>query len=220
MTEPGAPLDVLARFRERRPSPGERCELCGVEIGDEHSHMVRIESRSLLCTCRPCYLLFVPGGASGGRYKAVPDRYLALSSGLSRAQWDALQIPVNVAFFFYNSVAEEVVAFYPGPAGATESLLSLDEWAQLCEANPALATLEPDVEAVLVRAGDAPECYVVPIDACYELVGRLRMLWRGFDGGQEARAALDEFFTRVQTRALKSRNHTSAGALSRAAPGE
>jgi hypothetical protein len=40
----------------------------------------------------------------------------------------------------------------------------------------------------------------VPIDACYELVGRLRQLWRGFDGGQDAHAAMDEFFERVASR--------------------
>jgi hypothetical protein len=40
----------------------------------------------------------------------------------------------------------------------------------------------------------------VPIDACYELVGRLRTLWRGFDGGREARDAMAEFFTRVHAR--------------------
>jgi hypothetical protein len=42
---------------------------------------------------------------------------------------------------------------------------------------------------------------VVPIDACYELVGKLRLLWKGFDGGQEAREAIDSFFDRVATRA-------------------
>jgi hypothetical protein len=40
----------------------------------------------------------------------------------------------------------------------------------------------------------------VPIDACYELVGRLRQLWRGFDGGQDAHAAMDQFFERVSAR--------------------
>ncbi len=97
-----------------------------------------------------------------------------------------------------------MAAFYPGPAGATESLLPLDTWADLVAGEPVLATLLPDVEALLVRstAGDAdPECYVVPIDACYELVGRLRRLWRGFDGGREAHDALDEFFAGVRARA-------------------
>jgi hypothetical protein len=41
----------------------------------------------------------------------------------------------------------------------------------------------------------------VPIDACYEMVGQLRRLWRGFDGGQEAHDALDAFFDRIRTRA-------------------
>jgi len=49
-------------------------------------------------------------------------------------------------------------------------------------------------------AGEA-ECFLVPIDACYELVGRLRMLWRGFDGGREAHQALDDFFAEVRARA-------------------
>ena len=43
-------------------------------------------------------------------------------------------------------------------------------------------------------------CFVVPIDRCYELVGALRRVWRGFDGGQEARALLDGFFADVATR--------------------
>ena len=63
-----------------------------------------------------------------------------------------------------------------------------------------LATLQPDVEALLVRAaadGGGAECYLVPIDACYELVGQLRRLWRGFDGGREAHDALDASSTGV-----------------------
>ena len=98
-------------------------------------------------------------------------------------------------------------AFYPGPAGATESDLPLDAWAAITAANPALRVLAPDVEALLIRA-PAPgragpagfECHLVPVDACYELVGLLRRTWRGFDGGQEARAALAGFFATVAAR--------------------
>jgi hypothetical protein len=70
--------------------------------------------------------------------------------------------------------------------------------------NPELGTLRPDVEALLLRGEDREhqgfECHLVPIDTCYELVGRLRTVWRGFDGGQEARVALEEFFARVEQR--------------------
>ena len=114
---------------------------------------------------------------------------------------------MGVAFFLRNSELGRVAAFYPGPAGATESLLALETWDDVVAAHPALGTLEPDVEALLVRAGPAgggaagARCFLVPVDACYELVGRLRLLWRGFDGGQEARAALDAYFARVEERA-------------------
>jgi len=95
------------------------------------------------------------------------------------------------------------VALYPSPAGATESLLPLDAWADLAAAHPELTTMAPDVEALLVRGerGLAPECYLVPIDACYELVGRLRTTWRGFDGGSEAHDELAAYFDRVRRRA-------------------
>lgn len=200
----GSPLEVLERFRRPRPRPGERCELCSAVIGDEHSHVVNVSTRSLSCACRPCYLLFTSGGAGSGHYKAVPDRVHALvPSAVSRAAWEELQIPVGVAFFFLSTLSGQVHGFYPGPAGATESLLPLDLWERLLEADAALSSMEADVEALLVRAGPEgdPECYVVPIDACYELVGYLRMQWRGFDGGSEARHTIDEFFAGVQQRA-------------------
>jgi hypothetical protein len=180
--------------------------MCATPIPDEHDHAVDLEQRGLLCTCHGCYLLFAPDGAGGARYRAVPDRYLSFPGfALSPGQWDSLQIPVAVAFFFVNSMLDRVAAFYPSPAGATESLLSLDAWGEVVAANPGLATLRPDVEAFLVRAdrsgGAAAECYLVPIDACYELVGQLRRLWRGFDGGQEAHDALEAFFAGVRARA-------------------
>lgn len=209
---PTDPLAVLTRIRRDAelapppPVPGERCELCNEVIGDVHGHLVDVEVRSLMCACRGCYLLFMSSGAGGGHFRAVPDRVLAFPDlTFTPGQWDALQIPVSVAFFFLNSSLDRVCAFYPGPAGATESLLSLDTWAEVVEANPTLASLEPDVEAFLVRADPKrsipPECYLVPIDRCYELVGELRKGWRGFDGGQEARAALDGFFDRVRAEA-------------------
>ncbi len=163
----------------------------------------------MLCACRGCFLLFESEGAGGGHFRSVPERYVAFDDfELSPAQWDSLQIPVSVAFFFLNSELGRIAAFYPGPAGATESELPLDAWADLVAANPGLATMQPDVEAFLVRARrvamatQRAECYIVPIDACYELVGHLRMLWRGFDGGTEANRKLDEFFEDVKVRAL------------------
>ncbi len=151
-----------------------------------------------MCACRGCYLLFTPEGAGGNHFKAVPDRYLSFPEiQLTPSQWDGLQIPVSVAFFFVNSTIDRVAAFYPSPAGATESLLSLDVWDDIVGANPELATLLPDVEAILVRADretSSVEVFLVPIDACYELVGAspaaLAGIRRGQRGARSPRAVL------------------------------
>jgi Family of unknown function (DUF5947) len=198
---PAGALSVLARIRAGRPepSPYERCEMCGAPVADQHQHVVNVGTRSLLCTCRPCYLLFTHDDAALA-YRAVPDRYLSFPD-LATPVWDELELPVGTAFLFINSALDRVVAFYPGPAGATESELPLEAWEKVVAAAPGLATLQVDVEALLVRAHDQQvEAFLVPIDVCYELVGHLRMLWRGFDGGQDVRRRLDEFFTHVQSR--------------------
>jgi hypothetical protein len=205
------PLSVLARVRASRPAPGaqEQCEMCAEPIGERHQHVVDLVGRGLLCTCRPCYLLFTVDGAQQ-RYRAVPDRYLSLTGfALFAGQWDELEIPVGLAFFFHNSVQARTVAFYPGPAGATESELPLGAWDRIVDANPVLGRLVPDVEALIVRMPDRsrsrPEAHLVPIDRCYELVGLLRTAWRGFDGGQEARAVLDAFFADLAERGAPRR---------------
>jgi len=100
-------------------------------------------------------------------------------------------------------VLGRVVAFYPGPAGVAESELGLAAWTDVLKANPELGALSDDVEALLVRGpghDHEAQCFLVPIDACYELAGRLRTVWRGFDGGQDARAVIEDFFTTVATR--------------------
>ena len=202
----GSPLATLRRISSSRPTavPGERCEMCAEPIADEHQHLVDLEIRRLMCACRGCYLLFTDQQATL-RYRAVPDRYVSFPDfRFERADWDALQIPVGLAFVFRNSVQDRVVAFYPSPAGATESELSLESWDSIVAANPQLDVLLPDVEALLLhgteRSLEEFTCHLVPIDACYELVGTMRQTWRGFDGGQEARAAMAAFFDLVERR--------------------
>lgn len=186
--------------RSKAPPPGESCEMCGAGLVDEHQHVVNVDSRRLLCTCRACYLLFTQEGAGRGNYRAVPDRYLVDPDvELTDALWDQLQLPVGMAFFFHNSALGRIVAQYPSPAGATESLLDLAAWDAVVAASPLARELVPDVEALIVhRSRQTNECYLVPIDVCYELVGRIRMHWTGFDGGEEARQDITDFFARVR----------------------
>lgn len=203
---PASAYDVLARIRATRTSPrpaGERCEMCTEPIADEHQHVVNVEDRQLMCVCRGCYLLFTDTHAQL-RFRAVPDRYLVIEDlGLDRRRWETLQIPVGLAFFFRNSALGRTVAFYPGPAGATESELDLAAWLDVRDGDPRVDLPAADTEALLVRmpaeSGSATG-YLLPIDACYELVGRMRMLWRGFDGGSEVRDYLTGFFATIEAR--------------------
>jgi hypothetical protein len=197
-------LGALRRLREKPPvDVQDRCQLCAAPLSEAHAHLVRLDPRALLCTCEPCSVLFGRSGSGGGKYRAVPRRYLHQPVQISPADWEALQIPVRLAFLFRNSALGQMVAFYPSPAGATESLLSLDGWRELEARAPVLGRMEPDVEALLVRGephGERLETFLVPIDACYELTGRMRRLWRGFDGGDEARSELATFFASLRAR--------------------
>ena len=205
--QPPAPAptaaDVLKRFTRPRSveEDQEVCEMCGEVIAHEHPHVVNLETRTLLCTCRGCYLWFTPEGAAGGKYRAVPDRYLYDPAfRLSESQWDDIQIPVSMAFFFINSSMGRFVSFYPSPAGATESLLDLSAWEEVIRANPQIPDLAPDVEAILLNKAESFECFLVPIDACYELVGLVKVHWKGFAGGEKVWAEITAFLDRLRDR--------------------
>jgi hypothetical protein len=199
---------ILQRLMARRAERSDvaRCEFCAEAIGGDHRHVADTEQRSIRCACRGCSLLFV--GTVDARYRAVPDRHGKVEPFvLDPVAWSRMQIPVGLVFFM--TAGDRVSAFYPGPAGATESELSLDEWEQIVIDNPVLAGMEPDVEAALVRmpgrhlgsTTGEPTCHVVPIDRCYELIGLMRLHWRGFDGGEESRQALESFLDDVGSRA-------------------
>jgi hypothetical protein len=199
----------LARLARGAPPPPvaaeERCELCGELLPGEHRHVADLQNRSLLCACRACAVLLGRPGAGGGHYRLVPERRLVLADfRLDDAHWDALNIPVGLAFFFHSTPAGRVIALYPSVVGATESLLTLDAWEELERANPVLRELEPDVEALLVnRARGAREYFLVPIDDCYALVALIRSHWKGLAGGDEVWREIGRFFDRVRERAGK-----------------
>jgi hypothetical protein len=181
---------------------GERCDMCAAPVGPGHRHLVDLHDRRLLCACRPCALLFHSSAAGGGHLRLLPTRRRRLDDFvLDDARWDRLRIPVDMAFFFRNSQAERVSAFYPSPAGPTESRLQLEAWTELEADNPVLAQMEPDVEALLIsRARAMREHWLVPIDDCYELVGLIRSRWRGFGGGEEVWTEINRFFDDLSTR--------------------
>lgn len=209
-SEPSRPLATLRKLvREAAVRPDvEHCELCNLPLPPEHQHLIEPKSRRLACTCDSCAILFdVPSGE--GRYRRVPRRIRFISGfNLTDTQWDRFLIPINMAFFFESSPEDRIVALYPSPAGATESLVDRDAWQSLVEENSILSTLQPDVEALLInRLGPrygfaAPEYYLAPIDECYKLVGLLRTHWRGFSGGTEVWQQIAEFYRTLKQRSM------------------
>lgn len=220
----------LAALRKLSP-PREKtahCELCSQPLAPVHQHLLEIAPQRLLCACDACALLF-PGQSADAKYRRVPRRIRFLADFcLDDAQWDALTIPINMAFFFHSTPRGRAVALYPSPAGATESLLELESWEEIVAQNPALQLMEPDVEALLVNriarsspnnpsAPDGktgtPEAkyFLAPIDECFKLVGAIRAHWRGLSGGKKVWEEIDAFFTDLLSRSPSHRQFPNAG---------
>lgn len=202
---PGPREDIFAPLRSfvgARPA-AEQCDLCSAAIGPEHRHLLEVEPGRVICSCDPCALRF--HGVISGRFRLIPRDVRSLGGfAMSDALWESLAIPISLAFFVDTSTAGRVIALYPGPAGITESLLTLDAWEDLRRDNSVLERMEPDVEALLVnRIGMTREYFLTPIDLCYELAGVIRLGWRGFSGGRDVWLEIDRFFERMRARAVR-----------------
>ena len=189
--------------------------MCSLELATDHSHLLEIAHRRLICVCGACAILF--SGQRSAKYKRVPQRICRLRDfSMTAAQWESLLLPINMAFFFRSSAENRVIAMYPSPAGATESLLPMEAWRDLELRNPQLAVMESDVEALLAnRVGEArgvqpSEYYVLPIDECYKLVGVIRTHWHGFSGGTEVWQEIGKFFAHLRSAATVARGDIGA----------
>lgn len=188
-------FSALRRFAKAPQQPVlERCELCNLVLPPVHRHLLDMTSRQVACSCAPCALLFQ--NAVGAKFKIIPRDARALPDfQMTDGEWESLALPIDLAFFFYSTPQQKMTAMYPSPAGPTESLLSLASWEALVRQNPVLASMEADVQALLVnRAGAVREYFLAPIDKCFELVGTIRMHWRGLSGGDEVWKAIERFF--------------------------
>ena len=203
-----SPLSNLRKFAgaERKSEPRrraavEQCELCSVRVPPQHRHLLEMSTQKIVCACDPCALRFQD--VVEGRFKFIPRDARALSGfTITDTDWENFALPINLAFFFYSTSTKKMMAYYPSPAGPTESLLPLDAWESLFNQNPPLQKMLPDVEALLVnRAGKARDYFIVPIDKCYELVGTIRMHWRGLSGGQELWENIECFFSDLKANA-------------------
>jgi hypothetical protein len=198
------PFATLRRFavaREQSTPIRERCELCSIGLAPEHRHLLEMESHRIVCSCDACALRFE--NVLDGRFKLIPRDVRSLPGfRMSEGEWEELALPIDLAFIVRSTPAKRMLALYPSPAGATESLLSLTAWDALVAENQVLASMQPDVEALLVnRVGERRLYFLAPIDVCFELVGLMRKHWRGLSGGEEVWREIDRFFGEIEQRA-------------------
>jgi hypothetical protein len=193
-------ITTLRRLQQRRPAQ-ERCEVCALALGERHAHLLDPAERRIICSCDPCAFLFQEPGR---RYRRIPrDSYFLADFTLDDLQWEALSIPINLAFLFSSSVANRAVAYYPSPAGAMESSLEIEGWEQIIARHPRLQQMTSDVEALLVnRLSTSHEYYIAPIDRCYELAGIVRKRWSGFTGGDDVWNELGLFFATLKQESI------------------
>ncbi len=209
------PMGALRRFikeREQASTVVEHCELCSDLIPSDHHHLLDLSGPTVICACQACSVLFNGQGAGGGKYRLIPKRYIALPDfRMSEEQWEEMMIPVNMVYIFQSTKANCMMAFYPSPAGPMESLLDVENWASLMENNPILHRMEPDVEALLInRIRAVREYYIVPIDACYKLVGLIRAYWKGLSGGEEVWKEIAAFFAGIRQKSELVRGEPDA----------
>lgn len=200
---------ALRRFIRPRTAV-ERCDLCSLELVPGHPHLIEPADRKIVCACDACAFLFT--SQDGRRFKRIPrDTTHLVNFRLSDLQWEALMLPIQLAFFFHSTPDGRLIALYPSPAGATESTLPLDAWDAIVADNPVLRDLQPDIEALLVnRVRDNREYFVAPIDRCYELVGLIRAKWTGLSGGTEAWKSINGFFEELRRNARPAKEAANA----------
>ena len=187
----GAAVAALRRLARPRAEE-ERCGLCSAPLAERHEHLVEPSSRRVECACQACALLFDHEAET--RWRRVGRRVTPIPADAIEEAWDSLDLPIALAFVARWSAAEgAAVATSPSPLGVVDHPVRPDQLEALAAAHPAVGALRPDVEALLVHRGPPLRAFVVPIDRCFALAGRLRAAWSGLGGGPRAAAEVRAF---------------------------
>ena len=199
-------LSALRRFsRAAGGAATEWCDGCRATLASQHEHRLLLRGssadRKLECVCVAC----AAADGVGSPWKRVPRRCAPVRDlDAADVEWEALGVPIRLAFFVVTGEGARPLAFFPSPAGAIELAPSEDAWNRMQAKSAAVRRMEPDVEALLVHhargegAGERGASgatvghqYVVSIDVCYHLVGLVRAHWRGFEGGPQVWKRID-----------------------------
>ncbi|MFK4144610.1 DUF5947 family protein [Streptomyces sp. NPDC004065] len=197
MTADGALARIIRSSAGRTATArAEVCELCAAPLPEDHPHLYDTGRAQVRCACRPCSLLFDGNGAGGGRLRLVPRRRVRLP----RVDTAALGVPVGLVFFVPHDDGT-VTAQGPSPAGAMRWEVDAAAWRRAAEDCPHLASVRPEVEALLVNTvRGLDHHWIVPVDDCLRMVAVVRREWRGLSGGGRVWPAVEQFFSELTER--------------------
>ncbi|MFF9703876.1 DUF5947 family protein [Streptomyces griseofuscus] len=191
MSVEGALARVIRSAADRAATAdAESCELCAARVADEHPHLYDTGAAEVRCVCGPCSVLFADGDECERR--DPQDRLLPLP--LPTVDTAVLGVPVGLVFFVPRSDGA-VTAQGPSPAGAMRWEVDADAWRRLAAEVPQVASMTPDVEALLVNTvRGLAEHWIVPVDDCFRMTALVRREWQGLSGGGQVWAAVEQFF--------------------------
>ncbi|MFF8594632.1 DUF5947 family protein [Streptomyces sp. NPDC015220] len=196
MSVDGALARLIRTSAERTATAAQVCEVCAAPVPGEHPHLYDAERAQVSCACGPCSVLFAGDGAGGGRFRLVPRRRVRLG----RVDTEALGVPVGLVFFVPHADGT-VTAQGPSPAGTMRWEVDAAAWRRAAERRPELASMEPEVEAVLVNTvRGLDHHWIVPVDDCLRMLAVVRREWRGLSGGGRVWPAVEDFFAQLTER--------------------
>lgn len=188
------------------------CEQCGDALQETHEHLFDIAARQAKCCCQSCAArqehVLQP------TLRRLPKHVEALTIQISDTQWEKLGIPIALTFFLKSYPLQKIIALYPSPAGPLESQVEASAWSELERSNPIIREMDWEVEALLVNRLRGKKVYFrIPLDRAFELVGKIRMYWQGFSGGEKVWNEIDQFFERLDLIATSSNAPQPASSL-------
>ena len=121
---------------------------------------------------------------------------------MSGGRWEALDIPVGVRVLSVGLGAEARGGVLSESGGGDRIGAAAGDMGRDGGGESATGRRWSRISRRCWSAGGATamEAWIVPVDACYELAGRIRKNWKGFDGGGEAWREIDEFLTGLRER--------------------
>ena len=194
-------------LRRGRAVAGSGASCATPALAAEHAHLRRAgRAGGWSAPARPAPSSSAARAAA--KYRRVPRRVRYLADfRLTDAQWEGLHLPINLAFFLHSTPAGRVVALYPSPAGATESLVRAGGvgGAGRGESGPPRARAGRRGAAGEPRRRRRATTTASASTSATSWSGLIRTHWRGLSGGTEVWEEIGRFFAGLKERSQPRR---------------